>query len=65
MTPSELRAWRSTTGLSQGIIAALLGVDKATYWRWEKGLCPIPAIVRPALRGLDLSPLPSRQESAA
>lgn len=49
-TPEELVAWRSGRGLSQQMLADLLGVHKQTVWRWEDGRGPIPLIAEFALR---------------
>ena len=53
MTPTELRAWRTTAGLSQGRLSALLGVDVMTISRWERGLREIPPYLHLALSALD------------
>lgn len=33
----EARRIRESAGLSQGELAAWVGVDKVTLWRWENG----------------------------
>lgn len=35
-------AFRSATGKSQDELADLLGVNRATVYRWEKGEPPVP-----------------------
>lgn len=42
MTPSDLRTWRETAGLSQSGLAALLGIRQNTVSRWELGNRSIP-----------------------
>lgn len=42
MTPSDLRTWRETAGLSQSGLAALLGIRQNTVSRWELGTRSIP-----------------------
>ena len=37
MTPAELRAARKSLGLTQGQLAAVLGVRQATVSDWERG----------------------------
>lgn len=42
MQPIELQARREALGLSQGLLASLLGVAQATIARWETGQRGIP-----------------------
>lgn len=43
MTPDELKAARDALGLTQVGLAAVLGVHKDTYARWEQGRYPVPS----------------------
>lgn len=52
MTPDELRAARTALGLTQVGLAAVFGVHKDTYARWEQGRYPVPPWLAVALRGL-------------
>lgn len=49
MTNDDLRAYRKREGLTQQALAAILGVDKRTVKRWERGEYPIPGPVAAAL----------------
>lgn len=49
MTGAQLAALRQSTGLSGPELAAVLGVDRSTVYRWESGASPIPAAVPLAL----------------
>ncbi len=37
MAPIELKNLRKSLGLTQVELAELLGVEKTSVWRWEKG----------------------------
>lgn len=52
MTPKQLKRERTSLAMSQAELAAALGVDTITVSRWERGVQPIPAMVRLALRAL-------------
>lgn len=52
MTPAELKAARTRLGLSQTRLAALLGVEQSTVWRWESGENHVPAPVAAFMRHL-------------
>lgn len=49
MTPAELLAWRTQAQLSQAGLAAILGVDRQTVYRWEHGERSIPPYLAWAL----------------
>jgi transcriptional regulator with XRE-family HTH domain len=49
----EVREWRTARGLSQKRLAALLGVDVVTIYRWEAGDRNPPVLLERALRDLD------------
>ncbi len=53
MTPSELTKWRKAQGYTQKALAALLGVDKMTVYRWEKAMREIPPFLHLALKYLE------------
>jgi len=42
MTAPEFRAALKTLGVSQRWLAARLGVDPVTVWRWARGDLPVP-----------------------
>ena len=50
MEPSELKKTRRGLGLTQGALAARLGVDIASISRWESGKQPIPKIAQKLIR---------------
>lgn len=52
MTPDELRHTREALGYSLRGLAAVLGVDHMTVYRWEHGRHPIPQWLPLALRAL-------------
>lgn len=49
MTGAQFAALRQSIGLSGPELAAVLGVDRSTVYRWESGDSPIPAAVPLAL----------------
>lgn len=51
ITSQRLRQFRERLNLTQAAIAAEIGIDEATYWRWENGSLP--------KRGLGLKALES------
>jgi DNA-binding XRE family transcriptional regulator len=53
MNPSELLKWRTDHGYTQKGLADLLGVDKMTVYRWEKGMRDIPPFLHLALKFLE------------
>ena len=53
MTPEEFRAARAALGLSQAKLAAQLGVEENTIWRWEKGYHPVPKWAAIAIKSQD------------
>jgi transcriptional regulator with XRE-family HTH domain len=63
MTPADLQAWRTSAGLSQAGLAALLGVNVMTVSRWERGLRSIPPFLHLALKALDHYRWPMGQPS--
>jgi transcriptional regulator with XRE-family HTH domain len=47
MAPETIKDLRRRLGLTQESLAALIGVDHATYWRWEQGRTrPLPVFAR-------------------
>lgn len=40
--PQEMAYWRKRAKLSQTEAAALVGVDRVTWWRWETGQVSMP-----------------------
>lgn len=52
ITKEEIRAWRLARQLTQAALATMLGVSTDTLARWERGLCPPPAMLAVALEGL-------------
>ena len=44
MNPSDIRSARQQAGLTQAQAAALLGVDRVTWTRWETGALPPPSV---------------------
>ena len=42
LSSPEFRAALKTLGVSQAWLAARLGVDRITVWRWAKGDTPVP-----------------------
>ena len=52
MTPDDLKALRRQLHLSQAKLAAKLGVDPQTVWRWEAGRNPINRWIARYLREL-------------
>lgn len=46
---AEIAAFRERHGLTLDSLAALLGVDRMTVWRWEAGRRAPPAFLRLAL----------------
>jgi transcriptional regulator with XRE-family HTH domain len=53
MDRNELRAWRKRRELTQGQLAALLGVKWLAVSRWERGERGIPALLALALEALE------------
>jgi len=51
MTPAQFRALRLCYAWSLTRMAAELGVNKSTVWRWEHGKYPVPAAVAKRLLG--------------
>lgn len=54
VTTDELKQWRASAGLSQTGLARLLGVDKMTISRWERGVRDIPPFLHLALEAISL-----------
>lgn len=53
MTGNEIKAFRARWGLTQMTLAARLGVNHSTVWRWEQqGDDPVPARIALALQGI-------------
>jgi transcriptional regulator with XRE-family HTH domain len=47
MAPEAIKDLRRRLGLTQESLAALIGVDHATIWRWERGRTrPLPVFTR-------------------
>jgi DNA-binding transcriptional regulator YiaG len=53
LTPAALKIWRRKHHITQGELAALLGVHISTTHRWEQGDVPIPVWLRLALESLE------------
>ena len=53
MTPQELAERRRALGLTQTQLAARLGVDHSTLWRWEHDKQPVPDWLDAALWALE------------
>lgn len=53
LTPAALKIWRRKQHITQGELAALLGVHISTTHRWEQGDVPIPVWLRLALESLE------------
>lgn len=53
MTSEELKDWRTCAGLSQAGLAAILGVDRQTVYRWEHGERSIPPYLAWALIAIE------------
>ena len=51
-TPAHLTTFRNAFNLSQGQAAALLGVSRVTWNRWENKQSPVPRSMLLTLRGL-------------
>lgn len=54
----RIRAWRTIHGVSRDALAATLGVDPSTVWRWESGETAPHPLVRTELEEL-LASLPA------
>lgn len=52
MTGNDIKAFRDRWGMTQVALAARLGVNHSTVWRWEHDEYPIPARIALALRGI-------------
>jgi transcriptional regulator with XRE-family HTH domain len=53
MTPADLITWRTEKGLTQEVLASLLGLDRGTINRYENGKRKIPPTLELALKGLE------------
>jgi len=53
---ADLRAWRKAQGLTQGALAAKLGVFWITVQRWESGARAVPPFLHLALKYLEEHP---------
>jgi DNA-binding transcriptional regulator YiaG len=53
MTPADLRQARNRLGLTQGELAARLGVARVSVTRWETGERRLPSMLILALKELD------------
>ena len=61
MEPADLRAIRTTAGLSLDGLAKLLRIgDLSTIHRWEKGARPVSGPASIVLEMLDAGELPAR-----
>jgi transcriptional regulator with XRE-family HTH domain len=54
MTPQQLLDWRTDKGLTQEVLASMLGLDRGTINRYENGKRKIPPTLELALKGLEL-----------
>ena len=61
MTKEELRAWRKAKGLTQGQLAAYLGVKWLAISRWERGERRIPPMLHLALKALETENLKDKE----
>jgi DNA-binding transcriptional regulator YiaG len=61
MTKEELRAWRDSTGYSQGQLAKALNVSVITVSRWETGTRSVPSFLMLALRQLESTDDPANR----
>ena len=52
MTPDQLKAFRVERGLSQGDLAALLGIARSTFVGYERGNSPIPKMLSLAVSAI-------------
>lgn len=53
MTGNDIRAFRERWGLTQVALAARLGVNHSTVWRWEqRGDAAVPARIVLALQAI-------------
>jgi transcriptional regulator with XRE-family HTH domain len=47
-----LRTWREAANLSVPEAASKIGVERATWWRWENGIRPIGVPSLPVIESL-------------
>ena len=52
MTGPELRMWRMRKGLTVDQASAMIGVERTTWWRWEKRSIRHPLLVALAIESL-------------
>jgi transcriptional regulator with XRE-family HTH domain len=52
MKPEELRKWRLKMGYTQTELGLILGVSMRQMIRYERGVSPIPDMLRLALRSV-------------
>ena len=52
-TRATVKTWRITRGYSLTEAAALIGVDRMTWWQWEQSGPSMPMLVALALWALD------------
>jgi transcriptional regulator with XRE-family HTH domain len=65
VTPAELLAWRTQAEFSQAGLAAILGVDRQTVYRWEHGERSIPPYLGWALLAIEPGTAASAQRKRA
>lgn len=53
MTPTQIRAWRESVGLSQQAVARRLPCGARTWQHWEAGTREPPTFLYRALRDLE------------
>lgn len=49
---NEITAARAELGFTPPQLAAALGVNQSTVWRWENGVAPISALAKRAITAL-------------
>lgn len=52
MTGENVKAWRDRHGVTQMALAARLGVNHSTVWRWEHDKLPLPPWLPLALEAI-------------
>lgn len=65
MTATEFRFLRAASGLSSRTLAAALGVQNSTVYRWEHGARRIPSEIADHLRRLASTPAPDSNAPVA
>lgn len=63
MEPDELKKRRAALGLNQTELAALLGINHMTVWRYENEKLPIPVMVDLALQTIERTHKPKASKA--